>query len=709
MMAMGVGCAEDTSLALPSDNGLRTGQQRVLDQVHTIKRSKSKHGMSSSPTVSPTSLNLQTSTINSEFGTFRFSPSKTNGTFSRNASTLSGGFKKAINGQRSRSLYTKNTVGRHFSTSGVAEQQVNSSRWNQTPNGLKPSRSDPILANLLSPAPGTLMKAKGQTAQNQPTLQSRVTRHSVQSATNGTQLTSSQTRMGRPPSTHSNTDGKMGTMKVSKTEMQQSGVSSAANMSDVITLDQAVAFLSHSEETYQQCGANYIQHITYKDEEAKHKVYQLGGIPTLVTLLQSPGSEVSQAAAGALRNLVFKNKENKCKVQQCEGIARALQLLKGTESTETEKQITGLLWNLSSEDDMKRELTTTAMPVLTDNVLVPFTAWSDKIKNNNVHPEVFYNATGCLRNLSYGQTDGRKAMRKCPGLIDSLMSYMQSCVAEDTPNDKSVENCACILHNLTYQLEEESPECFVKFKPEEKKTTSTVGCFSPKSSKAQKEIFINDVPEDSTASGVNWLCHPKAMAMYLSLLETSTNESTLEACCGALQNLTASKKPGSSAMSQILVQKLGAVNTLPTLMSSENKKLQSVALSLLSNMCRTSAVQASMVKPVLPKLCSLLSSGPQAMGRSDDTIASVCNTTRSLILSDTEVSKKSISGDMVSSLINLSEDRSFPKGSNAASALLYSLWYEKNLQSVLKKNGMTKGFFVNENTKKAHMSTQVVE
>lgn len=48
---MGIGNAEDTSLALPSDDKLRTGQQRVLDQVHTIKRSKSKKG---SPFSSPT-------------------------------------------------------------------------------------------------------------------------------------------------------------------------------------------------------------------------------------------------------------------------------------------------------------------------------------------------------------------------------------------------------------------------------------------------------------------------------------------------------------------------------------------------------------------------------------------------------------------------------------------------------------------------------
>lgn len=79
------------------------------------------------------------------------------------------------------------------------------------------------------------------------------------------------------------------------------------------------------------------------------KVLQLGGIPTLVSLLRSPNPAVSQAAAGALRNLVFKHQFNKQEVQQCGGIGKALQLLKETDSTETQKQITGrtfLIWNL---------------------------------------------------------------------------------------------------------------------------------------------------------------------------------------------------------------------------------------------------------------------------------------------------------------------------------------------------------------------------
>lgn len=56
--ALSTAGADDTSLAVPTDDTLRSGQRRVLDQVLTVKRSKSKHGRSgtmSARTLSPTS------------------------------------------------------------------------------------------------------------------------------------------------------------------------------------------------------------------------------------------------------------------------------------------------------------------------------------------------------------------------------------------------------------------------------------------------------------------------------------------------------------------------------------------------------------------------------------------------------------------------------------------------------------------------------
>ncbi|XP_042348313.1 plakophilin-1 isoform X2 [Plectropomus leopardus] len=646
--AMTVGSVDDTSLAVPSDDNLRSGQQRVLTQVHTIKRCKSKQGKSGQLSPSPTTTSPQT-VLSPEFGSFKFSPS--NGTFSRTNSSMSTGFSK--------------------------------------------------------------MRVKGQ---SQQTLRTRQNRHSTYSMNNGTQITSSQSRITQLPFALSRTEGKMGTMKISK-KVQESVVDSGIKVSDM-TLKKAVEFLSHPDENYQQYGATFIHHTTYNEESAKLQVRELGGIPGLVSLLRSPNTEVSQGAAGALRNLVFMDRENKLEVQNCGGIGKALQLLKETDSTDTQKQIAGLLWNLSSDDKLKEELIATALPALTENVVVPYTCWSDNSANNNIHPDVFHSATGCLRNLSCASKKERQAMRDCRGLIDSLLSYVQSCVAEENPDDQSVENCACILHNLTYQLEEESPQCFSKFQSLvdsefDRRRSPTIGCFSPKSGKAQREFSFDKMPDDIIPSGAKRLCHPSTMQTYLSLMGSSKKDSTLEACCGALQNLTASSGLGSSAMSQILVQKLGALLHMSPLLKSSNRSLQKTALSLLGNMYRTSGSQTSvskeMAKQILPELTSILSSGPREMGNSDDSIATACSTVLSLMMTDTEVTKKVISSELVSSVADLSENTSFPKARNVASALLYNMWNDKNLQCVVKKLGMGKSLFVNDNTTAAFRSLQVIE
>lgn len=67
--ALSTAGADDTSLAVPTDDTLRSGQRRVLDQVLTVKRSKSKHGRNgtmSARTLSPTSRQLQSMRTRSE-------------------------------------------------------------------------------------------------------------------------------------------------------------------------------------------------------------------------------------------------------------------------------------------------------------------------------------------------------------------------------------------------------------------------------------------------------------------------------------------------------------------------------------------------------------------------------------------------------------------------------------------------------------------
>lgn len=54
----------------------------------------------------------------------------------------------------------------------------------------------------------------------------------------------------------------------------------------------------------------------------------------------------------------------------------------------------GLLWNLSSAEYLKSDLMKEALPVLTEHVLLPYTKQTTKTERD---PEVFLNATGCIR------------------------------------------------------------------------------------------------------------------------------------------------------------------------------------------------------------------------------------------------------------------------------------------------------------------------
>ncbi|KAG8138310.1 hypothetical protein E2320_004213, partial [Naja naja] len=109
----------------------------------------------------------------------------------------------------------------------------------------------------------------------------------------------------------------------------------------------------------------FIQHESFQRAEARRKVYSLLGIPKLLELLNVQNEEVQRAACGALRNLVYEDNDNKLEVSEQKGISILLRLLRQTRDVETKKQITGLLWNLSSNDHLKNLLIREALEPLT--------------------------------------------------------------------------------------------------------------------------------------------------------------------------------------------------------------------------------------------------------------------------------------------------------------------------------------------------------
>ncbi|KAJ8360445.1 hypothetical protein SKAU_G00169700 [Synaphobranchus kaupii] len=729
---------EETSLALPSDTKLKSRTAARPDQVHSIKKNRSKYNKSGSLSVSPTSP--PTPTFN-EFRWSKYSSATTGdgSVFLKGNANGGASFKKTVNSQQSfhpngNYLKASASTRRTVSASNQREKRflsVGSSRPVSRPsvltNGLTSSRSDPdLVPDSMLAQRSTSTQANRASIHSMYTGNGQMVSSSSQFAyrnpneigmSNVRLISSSQPAFIGAPSNISNTESKISLPKVRGEFLEMSVEGNTAD----ISMKEAVEYLVSQDENYQHCGASYIQHRTYKEDQAKQEVFQLKGIPPLVALLRSPSTQVQQTASAALRNLVFKNDRNKEEVHRCSGVPEASALLRDTNVPETQKQLTGLLWNLSSAESLKPELIKNALPVLTERILVPFTGSGEQSANINMDQDVFYNATGCLRNLSCVKKGNRKTIRNSRGLIDSLVNYVQACVAADRPDEKSVENCVCVLHNLTYQLETEAPNHFSMItslatpnrSSPQQTPASPIGCFSQQNSKIPQETtFDYPVMEDSNPKGVGWLFHSKAMQTYLSLLSDSQSDATKEACVGTLQNLTANKgivsKQVSSVMSQTVVQKLNGLHNIAPLLQSSNPSIQKTAVALVGNLSRTPQLQRSMARQTLPQLIGILSTAGQNGSNSDDTMATACQTVGSLLVADPETGKKHLNNSFINSLNDLSRNNFFPKSSKAAALLLYGLWAEKSFQGFLKKQRMNKSSFVNDITTSAHKSVQVL-
>nr|XP_046239029.1 plakophilin-1 [Scatophagus argus] len=709
---------DDTSLALPSVNQHRSGQQRVLEQVQTVRRTKSRQSSSrsGSASLSPTSPVSDSVFVDA----FKSYPSASNGSvFLGNGFSKTDSLEKNMNWQvvnnKRGSTVKKNTVA---STYYKTYAPVGSMAVRKT----NTSRSEPNLVwqhsvQKRSVPPQRLLSNSSTHMKERPTSQFIVSTGSqpqLLSTVNGTGQIKSNAQFIRSSVDVSKTSSKP---PVAETFLKSKGDSGSNGNSGVadITMKEAVEYLSSMEETYQHCGASYIQHNTFIDDKAKEEVLRLNGVLPLVGLLRSPSLKVHQTASAALRNLSFKNNNNKEEIHRCGGITEAVALLRDSDSVEIQKQLTGLLWNLSSLDSLKPDLLKSALPALMERVILPYTTGPDRTKSD---ADAFFHTTGCLRNLSSAKQSNRQAMRKYRGLIDSLVKYVKDCVEAEKPDDKSVENCVCILHNLTFQLEAEAPALFSRItalaKPVNRShsqgDTGPIGCFSPQSKSLVPETHFDfPVVEDPQPSGAGWLIHSKTLHSYLSLLGLSQHEETLEACCGALQNLTANEGIVSSVMSQIIVQKLNGLQVISPLLKSNKVNLQRNTVALVGNLTKNPNLHSSIARKALPELLDILSAGTKEGNESDDTLAMACQTANCLFMKDPEIGKRLLNNNLIKSLNGLSQNGYLPKSKKAAALLLYNLWSEKDIQSFLKKQGMSKSSFVNDVTTAAHKSVQIVD
>ncbi|KAG7222181.1 hypothetical protein INR49_016579 [Caranx melampygus] len=480
-----------------------------------------------------------------------------------------------------------------------------------------------------------------------------------------------------------------------------------------MTLERAVNLLTQDDEEMLICAASHIQNQCFKSADAKKMVYYLRGIGKLLQLLQSDNEEVQRVVAGALRNVVYQSDENKMEVKEGGGLATVLDALKSSRDTETRRQLTGLLWNLSSHDILKERLTKEALPVLIKSVLVPSSGISEGENPKDellADADVFHFATGCLRNLSSSGPDGRKAMRDCENLIDSLVYYVRGTIADHKTDDKSTENCVCILHNLSYQIEAELPKKYTQDLRESRQNLApkqkSVSCFPDRSAKITEQLQRQSplLEDKANPRGIEWLWSSITIRMYMSLIARSVRHYTQEAAIGALQNITAGNGPVSEAITFTIVQRENGLQQIKKMLQEGERDVKRTAMSLIENASRYQELHPEIVNQVLPEVVEMLPNDDTGTDLPTAVTCCLCHILTNLSQSDSQHVRAIVNQGALPKIINISsKDKGCgpSRAGNAACVLLHTMWKHKDLHRAYKKCGYKKADFVNARTTKA--------
>ncbi|XP_034529867.1 plakophilin-2 [Notolabrus celidotus] len=480
-----------------------------------------------------------------------------------------------------------------------------------------------------------------------------------------------------------------------------------------MTIERAIKLLEEENEETLISAASYIQSQCFKSAEAKKMVYYLRGIGKLLLLLRSDNEEVQSVGAGALRNVVYQSAENKMEVKENNGLASIFRALKSSRDVETRRELTGLLWNLSSHDLLKERLSREALSVLTHSVLVPSSGISEGENPKDellADDDAFHNATGCLRNLSSAGPESRRAMRDCENLIDSLVYYVRGAIADYKTDDKSTENCMCILHNLSYQMEAELPKKYIADLGESRQNLAPqpkpLGCFAYRSAKIteQLERHCPLLEDKANPHGIEWLWSPITIRMYLSLIARSVRPQTQEAAVGALQNITAGNGVVAEAITFTIVQRETGLQHIKKILEEGESDVKRTAISLVKNLSRYQELHPEIVNQVLPEVVRMLPHDDTGTDLPTDLTATLLHILMNLSQSETQHVKAIVNQGALPRIINISsKDNGFgpTRAGQGACVLLHTMWKHSDLHGAYKKCGYKKTDFINPRTNKA--------
>lgn len=504
-------------------------------------------------------------------------------------------------------------------------------------------------------------------------------------------------------------------------------------------LHEVINFLGNANNVVKANAAAYLQHLCYMDDAMKQKTRALGGIPPLVALLAHDIPEVHRNACGALRNLSYgrQNDENKRAICQARGVPALVRLLRKTPENEIKELVTGILWNLSSCEQLKRPIIDDGLAVLVNYVVIPHSGWnrcgSGPPATSGAVKDVFWstvfrNGTGVLRNVSSAGEYARRCLRECDGLVDALLLVIRSAIGKDNIDNKCVENCVCVLRNLSYRCQEvEDPDydkhqSAVTVSQQNRapnlavagSNTDGAGCFGGRRQRDPLDIGGSSAPGTDTSlaatqqvHGMHLLWQPDIVQPYLKLLSDCSNPETLEAAAGAIQNLaacywqpsvdvraTVRKEKGLPILVELLRMEADrvvcAVATALRNLAIDQRNKELIGKYAMRDLIQKLPAPAA---PSVPGSMQVCDGGGQV---SDDTIAAVLATLNEVIRRSAEFCRSLFELDGVRRLLAVTRQRGrySARVVKFAAQLLFSMWSHHELRDAYRKAGYREADFV---------------
>ncbi|XP_045175328.2 splicing regulator ARVCF-like isoform X4 [Mercenaria mercenaria] len=477
-------------------------------------------------------------------------------------------------------------------------------------------------------------------------------------------------------------------------------------------LQEVIDFLSHPSDMVKANAAGYITHLSYMDDGIKQKVRGLDGIPLLVELLNSEFPEVHKNACGALKNLSYgrNNDENKKAIKNAGGIPALVRLLRKTQDEDVKDSVTGVLWNLSSNDDLKRPIVDDGLAVLVNVVIIPHSGWERRglspFQAQEPWTTVFRNATGVLRNVSSAGAEARKKLRECHGLVESLIHTLRTAIDQSNVDNKPIENCVCTLRNLSFRIQEvEDPDFFrkrtatLKRQKQQAKGEKT-GCFGgggkkkgPKG-KGGQNVDSMEMPKLPPSSNeYRGLWGVDAVRYFLTLLSGS-NPVTLEAACGAIQNLAACDwKPAIEI--RALVRKEKGLPSLVDLLTYEVERVVGASATALRNLSIDERNKELVGKYAMKQLISNLPQENRPKELTDETVCAVLACLNEVISHNQEFAKSFCIDGGLPRLMYLTRVHEIynARTKKYAASVCQALWEVKVLHKTYMEQGYTEKDF----------------